>query len=195
VNDTQKTILYEKASKRFTSFAALKVAVLGLTYKPGTDDCRESPAADNIALLLQAGANIMAFDPVGIGNFKKLYPEGRQSNGSIAYTDSIIVALDNADVCFIFTDWGKIKTVKPDYFRMFMKTPIVYDGRNIFDVEVMLSSCVEYHSIGRRQSLSLHAQEIPDSDNRLNVKQYRHNLIYNKSSRLVKAKFRQGITW
>ena len=71
VNKDQKTILYRKASKRLITFSGLKVAVLGLTFKPGTDDLREAPSLDNVPLLLEQGADIYAYDPVGMNNFKK----------------------------------------------------------------------------------------------------------------------------
>ena len=76
VNKEQKTLLLHKAMKRLITFQGLKVAVLGLTFKPGTDDLREAPSLENIPLLIQAKANIYAYDPVGADNFKKRYPEG-----------------------------------------------------------------------------------------------------------------------
>ena len=75
VNSTQKTRLYKKASDRMITLQGLKVAVLGLAFKPGTDDLREAPSIDNIQLLLEQGAYIIAFDPVAIENTKKIFPE------------------------------------------------------------------------------------------------------------------------
>ena len=77
VNKDQKVKLFEKASKRMITFNGLKVAVLGLAFKPGTDDLREAPSLDNVELLLAQGADIYAYDPVADENFKKKYPEGR----------------------------------------------------------------------------------------------------------------------
>ncbi|MEH7415788.1 UDP-glucose/GDP-mannose dehydrogenase family protein [Neobacillus drentensis] len=149
VNTEQKTVLYKKASKRLITFNGLKVAVLGLTFKPGTDDLREAPSLDNVPLLLEHGADIFAFDPVGVENFKRRYPEGKISNGSITYVNDINDALEGANVCFIFTEWGEIKAVKPEDYRELMRTPLVYDGRNLYGMEVMIEAGVEYHSIGR----------------------------------------------
>jgi UDPglucose 6-dehydrogenase len=149
VNKDQKTILYKKACRRLITFGGLKVAVLGLTYKPGTDDLRESPSLDNVPLLLEQGADIYAYDPVGTDNFKKKYPEGKIGNGSIVYVKRPEDALNGANVCFIFTEWGEIKAVKPAEYKKIMKTPLVYDGRNIYDVEEMHKAGVEYYSIGR----------------------------------------------
>jgi UDPglucose 6-dehydrogenase len=149
VNARQKTILYQKASNRLITFHRLKVAVLGLTFKPGTDDLREAPSLDNIPLLLEQGADIVAYDPVGIPNFKRKYPEGKNGNGTITYADHISKALDGANVCFIFTEWNEIKAVKPEDFKKLMRTPLVYDGRNLYDVKEMKEAGVEYYSIGR----------------------------------------------
>jgi UDPglucose 6-dehydrogenase len=149
VNNNQKTILYKKACKRLNTFSGLKVAVLGLAYKPGTDDLRESPSLDNVPLLLEQGADIYAYDPVGMDNFKRKYPEGKIGNGSITYVECPEDALKGADVCFIFTEWGEIKAVKPDEYKKLMRTPLVYDGRNIYRIEDMQKAGVEYYSIGR----------------------------------------------
>lgn len=150
VNKDQKTMLYKKASNRLITFSGLKVAVLGLTFKPGTDDLREAPSLDNVPLLLEKGADIFAYDPVGAENFAKVFPEGKNGAGSITYVSNIEHALEGANVCFIFTEWGEIKAVTPETYKKWMRTPLVYDGRNIYKVEDMEESGVEYHSIGRR---------------------------------------------
>lgn len=150
VNTDQKTILYKKASKRLITFNGLKVAVLGLTFKPGTDDLREAASLENVPLLLEQGANIYAYDPVGAENFAKVYPEGKHGKGSITYVSSSKDALEDANVCFIFTEWGEVKLVKPRKYKEFMRTPLVFDGRNIYRVEDMQEVGVEYHSIGRK---------------------------------------------
>ncbi len=149
VNTDQKTLLYKKASNRLITFNGLKVAVLGLTFKPGTDDLREAPSLENVPLLLDQGADIYAFDPVGADNFAKLYPQGSNRKGSITYVDSVETALENANVCFVFTEWGEIKAMTPESYKSLMRTPLVYDGRNLYPVDEMKEAGVEYHSIGR----------------------------------------------
>lgn len=149
VNNAQKVVLYKKACKRLITFHNLKVAVLGLTFKPGTDDLREAPSLDNVPLLLEQGADICAFDPVGAENFKKKYPEGKNGQGSMRYANSVEEALEGANVCFIFTEWGHIKAIKPETYKALMKTALVYDGRNIYEVKAMQAAGVEYYSIGR----------------------------------------------
>jgi len=149
VNSDQKTILYKKASRRLFTFNGLKVAVLGLAFKPGTDDLREAPSLENVPLLLVQGADIYAYDPVGSDNFKRLYPEETCTRGSIKYVDTAEDALIGANACFIFTEWDEIKAVKPGDYKKLMKTPLVYDGRNIYGIPEMSEAGVEYYSIGR----------------------------------------------
>lgn len=143
VNAAQKIRLYKKAADRLITFNGLKVAVLGLTFKPGTDDLREAPSIDNIDLLLKQGAKIYAYDPNGVENFKKRYPT------EIVYTSNPEEALKDANVCFVFTEWNEIKAVKPETYKKLMKTPLVYDGRNIYSLDEMKKANVEYYSIGR----------------------------------------------
>ncbi len=143
VNKKQKTKLFKKASERLITFNGLKVAVLGLTFKAGTDDLREAPSLDNIELLLNNGANIYAYDPIGIENYKKKYPT------EINYVNSPEEALEQANVCFIFTEWDEIKNIKPEAYKNLMKTPLVYDGRNIYELDDMKNNGIEYYSIGR----------------------------------------------
>ncbi|MDR1639073.1 MAG: UDP-glucose/GDP-mannose dehydrogenase family protein [Clostridiales bacterium] len=142
VNSLQKTKLFKKASDRMITFQGLKVAALGLTFKPGTDDLREAPSIDNVKLLLDSGADIYAYDPVGTENFRRLFP-------TITYCETPQEALAKANVCFIFTDWGEIKAVEPAEYKRLMRTPLVYDGRNMYSLSEMKNAGVEYYSIGR----------------------------------------------
>lgn len=149
VNTSQKTLLFRKASTRLISFDGLRAAVLGLTFKPGTDDLREAPSLDNIPLLLEQGVDVYAFDPVGQVNFEQNFPRGPHGRGSITYSESARHALDGANVCFIFTEWDEIRRLAPADFKQLMKTPLVYDGRNLFSPAEMEAAGVEYHSVGR----------------------------------------------
>lgn len=149
VNAEQKTRLFQKASDRMITFQNLKVAVLGLTFKPGTDDLREAPSIENIPLLLEAGADIFAYDPIGAENFKKKFHEGNITSGSITYAADIQSALENANICFVFTEWDEIKNISPKQFKELMQTPLVYDGRNMYHIKEMQDAGVEYYSIGR----------------------------------------------
>lgn len=149
VNEKQKLRLLEKASDRMITFQNLKVAVLGLAFKPGTDDLREAPSLENVRLLLEWGADIAAYDPVADEHFKNRFPEGIIAKGTIRYVKRPEEALERANICFIFTEWKEIKAVKPEQYRALMQTPLVYDGRNIYNPEDMKGKGVEYYSIGR----------------------------------------------
>ena len=144
VNETQRLLLYRKASKRLICFEGLRVAVLGLTFKAGTDDLREAPSVPNIEMLLARKAEVCAFDPKGMEHFKKEYP-----NLQITEAASCEEALRGANVCFVFTEWPQIRALEAQTFKRLMRTPLVYDGRNLYNPEAMRAAGVEYHSVGR----------------------------------------------
>lgn len=149
VNAEQKTKLFQKASNRMITFQNLKVAVLGLAFKAGTDDLREAPSLDNVQLLLEGGAEVCAYDPAASEHFKQRFPEGHAQKGSIRYAASPQEALEGADICFIFTEWDGIRNLPPSVFREKMQIPLVYDGRNLYNVAAMKEAGIEYYSIGR----------------------------------------------
>ncbi|VYU66947.1 UDP-glucose 6-dehydrogenase YwqF [Eubacterium limosum] len=124
VNEQQKLRLIKKARKYYDSFEGLTVAVLGLTFKPGTDDLREAPSLVNIPIFLDDGAKVKAWDPVGIPSFKKIYPT------EIEYCNTIDETITDADICFIFTEWDEIKNYDIRKFNELMKNTVVLDGRN-----------------------------------------------------------------
>ncbi|RKD21949.1 UDPglucose 6-dehydrogenase [Caminicella sporogenes DSM 14501] len=144
VNENQKIKLIKKARRYYESFNGLNVAILGLTFKPGTDDLREAPSLANIPILLEDGANIKAWDPVGVENYKKIYPN------EITYCDSIEEAIKDADICLIFTEWPEIVNFDISKFEKLMKKPIVLDGRNCYDLKEVKDAGIIYESIGRR---------------------------------------------
>lgn len=143
VNEAQKLRLIKKASKLVESFEGMKVAVLGLTFKPGTDDLREAPSIPNIFYLLERGAKVVAYDPIGVENAKKIFKD------NIDYTTSIDEAIENADICFIMTEWKDVLSYDINKYKEKMKTPLVFDGRNCYDINDMKQIGVKYHSIGR----------------------------------------------
>jgi len=144
VNENQKIKLIKKARKYFESFRGLTAAVLGLTFKPGTDDLREAPSLQNIPILLEDGAKVKAWDPIGTENYKKIYPN------EIDYYNTIEEALQDADVCFIFTEWPQVISMDISLFKSLMHNPLVLDGRNCFSLERMECKGLIYESIGRR---------------------------------------------
>lgn len=143
VNETQKLKLVRKASQMVESFEGMKIAILGLTFKPGTDDMREAPSIVNINYLLERGAKIFAFDPVGEENARHIFKD------SVTYTDYIEDAIEDADMCFIMTEWEEIVEFDVSKYNKLMKRPLVFDGRNCYALEVMKENNIEYYSIGR----------------------------------------------
>lgn len=143
VNSNQKIKPIKKAKKYYKSFEGLNIAVLGLTFKPNTDDLREAPSLDNIEILLEEGASIKAYDPIGEKNFKKIYPN------EIRYCNNIEETLKDTDICFIFTEWDFVKNMDLKMYEEFMKKPIIIDGRNCYDLDKIKDFNVVYDSIGR----------------------------------------------
>lgn len=149
VNEQQKLKLFKKSRKYHESLNGLTVAVLGLTFKPGTDDLREAPSLVNVPVILDDGAIIHAWDPAGVENFKKEMERYQEYDLSrIHYFATPQDAVKNADICFIFTEWSEVKAMQPEDF-MQMKTAIILDGRNCFLQENMKQSDIVYESIGR----------------------------------------------
>ena len=144
VNENQKLKLIKKARKYYESFENLNVAVLGLTFKPNTDDLREAPSLTNIPIILDDGATVKAYDPIGEKNFKKFYPN------EITYCNNIEDTLKDADICFIFTEWAFVKNIDLSLFEKLMKKPIIIDGRNCYNLEEIRKHKVIYESIGRK---------------------------------------------
>lgn len=144
VNDNQKFKLLKKARKYYDDFLDLNVAVLGCTFKPGTDDLREAPSLVNVPFLLEEGANIKLWDPVGTNNFKRQVPSLK-----IRYCETIEETLENCDICFIFTEWDDVKNFNVEKYSSLMKNPIVLDGRNCYSLKQFDGTDIIYDSIGR----------------------------------------------
>jgi UDPglucose 6-dehydrogenase len=146
VNEKQKYVLVQKIKKHFgADLSGKKFAVWGLSFKPQTDDMREAPAIVIINELLQAGAQISASDPEALGEAKKLF------GNKIAYQTDNYAALSGADALLILTEWSEFR--EPDFARIKkeLKTPVIFDGRNIFDPLLMQEPGVAYYSIGRKK--------------------------------------------
>ncbi|MBE6049613.1 MAG: UDP-glucose/GDP-mannose dehydrogenase family protein [Clostridium sp.] len=149
VNENQKYKLFRKAKRRFGSLKGLRVAILGLTFKPGTDDLREAPSIPNVRRLLDEGADLVAYDPVGEENFKKKFPN------ELVYVKNPEEALKDADVAFVFTEWEEIKNISADKYIELMNTPIIFDGRNCYRVDEMNDKVLDYYSVGRKEIRNL----------------------------------------
>ncbi len=143
-NKAQKIRLFEKYKNRMNDDMEGKdIAVLGVTFKPNTDDLREAPSIDNVKLFLDYGAKVTVYDPIGLDNFKKIFGD------SIKYVTSIDKAISGKDAAFIMTEWKEIREYDVNKYKELMKEPLVYDGRNCYPVYVMKEAGIEYISIGR----------------------------------------------
>ena len=149
VNAKQQIILYTKAKAAGVDLKGKRVAVLGLAFKAGTDDLREASSLKHMPLFLEDGGHMVCVDPVAEDNFRKRYPEGKQGNGYIEYASDARSALKDADVCFIMTEWPEFKELKADDFKSLMKTPVVFDGRNLYEPKDMRDAGITYSCIGR----------------------------------------------
>jgi UDPglucose 6-dehydrogenase len=118
------------------------IAILGLTFKPNTDDMRDSPSLSIVAVLLGSGARIKAFDPAGMAEARKLLPD-------IAYCDDAYGAIDGADAVVIVTEWNEFRVLDLPRLRKLMRAPLIIDLRNIYSPAEMAGAGFAYHSIGR----------------------------------------------
>ncbi|MDD9148220.1 UDP-glucose/GDP-mannose dehydrogenase family protein [Sporolactobacillus sp. CQH2019] len=143
VNNNQQLLLIDKILSRFGSVRGKRAAVLGLAFKPNTDDLRESPALVMIPKLVKLGADVIAYDPIAVSNAKK------QFSVEIEYTEELNEALQDADFAVIITDWADVKNIDLSAFAAAMRTPVVFDGRNCYSLDRVRKSEVEYYSIGR----------------------------------------------
>ena len=144
VNEEQKTLLFRKLSAHFGGdLRGRKVAMWGLAFKPETDDMREAPSLVLIDRLLEAGCQITAYDPVAI-------PEARRRIGDrIAYANNIYETVEGADVLMVVTEWKEFRLPAWARIRSLMKTPLILDGRNIYNIAEIEEAGFTYHCIGR----------------------------------------------
>ena len=144
VNDKQKKSLVPKVLRYFDeNISGKKIAVWGLSFKPNTDDVREAPAIHVINELLLKDAKISAYDPEAMANIKKLYGD------KITYGKNAYEILQDVDSLLICTEWSEFTSPNFDKMKSLMKKPVIFDGRNIFDLEVMENSGFYYESVGR----------------------------------------------
>jgi UDPglucose 6-dehydrogenase len=144
VNETQKLILFPKIVNHFGgSIAGRKIALWGLAFKPRTDDIREAPALALIDKLLAAQAKVCAFDPEAMGNARKLL------GSKIEYAASAYEALREADGLVLTTEWNEFRMPDWDRVKRLMRTPVVFDGRNVYRPAQMREDGFAYYGIGK----------------------------------------------
>jgi len=146
VNDAQKHVLGRKIAKRLGNLKGKCVAVWGLAFKANTDDMREAASRTLIADLTAAGARVRAYDPAAAHEAKKIF----QNDNNVHIADSAMAALQGADVLAVVTEWQEFRS--PDFaaIKAKLKTPAVFDGRNLYDPATLKNLGLEYFPIGRK---------------------------------------------
>ncbi|MEK1855021.1 MAG: UDP-glucose/GDP-mannose dehydrogenase family protein [Phyllobacterium sp.] len=146
-NAEQKSILFEKVNRYFKGNLKGKVfALWGLAFKPNTDDMREAPSRTLMEALWQAGATVQAFDPEAMQECQSIY--GQRDDLLLYGTKE--AALRGADALLIVTEWKSFRAPSFDLMRDALTTPVIFDGRNLYDPKVIARHGLEYHSIGRK---------------------------------------------
>jgi len=143
INDDQRQRFLRKVRSALWTIRGKKLAVLGLAFKGGTDDIRESPALFLVKALLQEGSQITAYDPAAMEHAREVL------GNSISFADSAYEAADDADALLILTEWEEFANLDLDRLRGKLKYPIVIDGRNLYHPEVMAAHGFTYFSVGR----------------------------------------------
>jgi UDPglucose 6-dehydrogenase len=142
INLDQRTLVVEKLREVLGGLRGQVIGLLGLSYKPNTDDVREAPAIDVIENLLQKGAEVRAYDP-------KAMPVLQQQMNSIQYCKDAYDVADGADALLIVTEWDEFRQLDLDQLKDLMRRPVIVDGRNIFDPRTMRERGFVYRGVGR----------------------------------------------
>lgn len=146
-NDAQKRVLTAKVKARFgDDLCGRKFAVWGLAFKPNTDDMREAPSRYLLADLFAAGATVAAYDPVAMHEARRVFGDEPR----LTYAESPMAALDGADALIIVTEWKEFRS--PDFALLLakLKSPVIFDGRNLYEPKLPRSHGFEYFAIGRK---------------------------------------------
>ncbi len=146
VNDAQKLVLVNKIVKRFgADLSGKKFALWGLAFKPNTDDMREATSRVVIAELFKLGATVTAYDPVAINEARRVFGD----EARLAYANSPMHALEGADALLIVTEWKEFRSPDFERIKSVLKSPVIVDGRNLYDPKLPRSFGLEYLPIGR----------------------------------------------
>ncbi len=146
-NEFQKGVLGRKIARRLgDDLSGRSFALWGLAFKPNTDDMREAPSRRVIADLLARGTRVCAYDPVAMGEARRVFG----AEPRIAYAESPMAALDGADALVIVTEWKEFRSPDFEDMKRRLKVPLVFDGRNLYDPAQMRAAGIEYFAIGRQ---------------------------------------------
>lgn len=154
VNDNQKHVLGKKIAARFgDDLSGKHIAVWGLAFKPNTDDMREASSRVLVRTLVARGATVAVYDPVAMTEARRVitldFADAPKSLDNVRFCDSAIDAVADADALAIVTEWKSFRSPDFDHLKRRMKTPIVFDGRNLFEPDAMQRLGIEYYGIGR----------------------------------------------
>jgi len=145
-NDHQKHVLIEKVTRRFgENLAGKHFAVWGLAFKPNTDDMREATSRVVLAELFQRGATVTAYDPVAMAEAQRIFGDEPR----LTYAENPMGALDNADALLIVTEWKEFRSPDFDRIKATLKSPVVLDGRNLYEPGLVQQFGLDYEGIGR----------------------------------------------
>jgi len=147
INRERAAHFVEMMEKPLNPIDGRVIAVLGLAFKPNTDDMREAKSIEIVHGLLRRGAGIRTYDPVAAGNARTILPAG------VVYCDSPYDAAAGADAVALVTEWNEFKFLNLERLRSVMRRPLIFDGRNVWEPERMRRLGFEYHSIGRKPVL------------------------------------------
>jgi len=145
INDNQQEVFFSKVRSALWTLRGKKLAVLGLAFKGGTDDIRESPAIVVIRKLIEAGCTVVAYDPVAMDKTKPVLP----SSANMHYASDAYAAASDADALLILTDWAEFGRLDLALMKEALRFPIVIDGRNLYKPSYMLEYGLTYISMGR----------------------------------------------
>src|SRR5580765_3469364 len=147
INRERASHLIDMMRKALGPFEDKTVAVLGLAFKPNTDDMREAKSLEIIRMLHAGGARVRAYDPVAMDNARALVSE------SVTFSDSAYAAAEGADAVALITEWNEFKYLNLERLRGLMRRPLIFDGRNLWEPDRMRRLGFEYYSIGRKPVL------------------------------------------
>ncbi|OED39781.1 UDP-glucose 6-dehydrogenase [Chromatiales bacterium (ex Bugula neritina AB1)] len=149
VNERQKNVLFEKLNNHFNGDLSGKTfALWGLAFKPNTDDMREAPSRVLMEALWAQGAKVQAYDPVAMDETRSIYPD----KNNLALVDSATAATQGADALIICTEWHEFRSPDWDGLKQGLTAPVIFDGRNLYEPEVLSEHGISYYCIGRRQA-------------------------------------------
>lgn len=145
VNNRQKTLLFDKLSKYYNGeLEGKRISLLGLSFKPNTDDMREAPSLVIIKKLLEAGCSVFAYDPIAMNE------SYRRVGNTITYCNDPYETLQDADAMLLITEWTEFRILDWQRLKSLMNRAVIFDGRNIYDPEEMRKNNIDYFSIGRK---------------------------------------------